>query len=288
MRIEDVVEKFNTTPFLFLGSGITRRYYNLPDWKGLLKHFAYEIKADDFMYSAYENRALKEETPQGLLPKVAELIQKDYDEKWFIDPSIRTLNDEMLVKVKEGLSPFKAEIAAYIKKKSIVVEEYKPEIEMLTKLSEKNIAGVITTNYDDFIENNFNGYTKYVGQRELVFSAIQGIAEIFKIHGSIEDPESLIINEQDYIDFDKRSPYLAAKLMTIFMEYPIIFMGYSISDTNIQKIIKSIIDCLDVQQLKMLEDRFVFVEYQSGKVGSEVTPYTILIDDKPLAMTKLL
>lgn len=287
MRIEDVVEKFNTTPFLFLGSRITRRYYNLPDWKGLLKHFAYEIKADDFMYSAYENRALKEETPQGLLPKVAELIQKDYDEKWFIDPSIRTLNDEMLVKVKEGLSPFKAEIAAYIKKKSIVVEEYKPEIEMLTKLSEKNIAGVITTNYDDFIENNFNGYTKYVGQRELVFSAIQGIAEIFKIHGSIEDPESLIINEQDYIDFDKRSPYLAAKLMTIFMEYPIIFMGYSISDTNIQKIIKSIIDCLDVQQLKMLEDRFVFVEYQSGKVGSEVTPYTILIDDKPLAMTKI-
>lgn len=81
MRIEDVVEKFNTTPFLFLGSGITRRYYNLPDWKGLLKHFAYEIKTDDFMYSAYENRALKEETPQGLLPKVAELIQKDYDEK---------------------------------------------------------------------------------------------------------------------------------------------------------------------------------------------------------------
>lgn len=54
--------------------------------------------------------------------------------------------------------------------------------------------------------------------------------------------------------------------MTIFMEYPIIFMGYSISDTNIQKIIKSIIDCLDVQQLKMLEDRFVFVEYSLEKL----------------------
>ena len=287
MKIEDVIEKFNTTPFLFLGSGVTRRYYNLPDWRGLLKHFAYEIKTDDFIYSAYENKASKEENPEGLLPKVAEMIQIDYDEKWFRDPSIRTLNDDMLAKVKEGLSPFKAEIASYIKNNSIVVEEYESEIEMLAKLSEKNIAGVITTNYDDFVEYNFNGYTKYVGQRQLVFSAVQGIAEIFKIHGSIEEPGSLIINEQDYIDFDKRSPYLAAKLMTIFMEYPIIFMGYSISDTNIQKIIKSIIDCLDVQQLKMLEDRFVFVEYQPGKVGSEVTPYTIMIDDKPLAMTKI-
>lgn len=172
MKIEDVVEKFNTTPFLFLGSGITRRYYNLPDWRGLLKHFAYEIKADDFAYSAYENKASKEETPEGLLPKVAELIQVDYDEKWFSDPNIRTLNKDMLIKVKEGLSPFKAEVASYIKKNSVVVEEYKSEIEMLAKLSEKNIAGVITTNYDDFVENNFSGYTKYVGQRQLVFSAI--------------------------------------------------------------------------------------------------------------------
>ena len=179
MKIEDVVEKFNTTPFLFLGSGITRRYYNLPDWRGLLKHFAYEIKADDFAYSAYENKASKEETPEGLLPKVAELIQIDYDEKWFSDPNIRTLNKDMLIKVKEGLSTFKVEVASYI-----------------------------------------------------------------------------------------------------------IFMGYSISDTNIQKIIKSIIDCLDIQQLKILEDRFIFVEYQPGKIGSEVTPYTIMIDDKPLAMKK--
>ena len=88
---------------------------------------------------------------------------------------------------------------------------------MLSRLSEKNLAGVITTNYDNFIENHFNGYTVYVGQKELIFSAIQGVAEIFKIHGSVENPESLIINERDYMDCDRHSAYLAAKLMTIFM-----------------------------------------------------------------------
>lgn len=43
-------------------------------------------------------------------------------------------------------------------------------------------------------------------------------------------------------------------------------MGYSISDSNIQKIIKAIVDCLDSEQVKLLEDRFIFVEYQTGKV----------------------
>ena len=287
MNIENVVENFSTTPFLFLGSGITRRYYNLPDWKGLLEHFAREIRDDDFAYSSYENRASKLNAPVGLLPKVAELIQADYDEKWFNNEITRTLDEDFLKKVKNGLSPFKAEMAAYIKRNSIVEEKYKQEIEMLSKLSEKNIAGVITTNYDEFIENNFIGYTKFVGQKQLIFSAIQGIAEIFKIHGSVEDPDSLIINERDYIDFDQKSAYLAAKLMTIFMEYPIIFMGYSISDVNIQKIIKSLIGCLDMQQIKTLEDRFVFVEYQPGKVGIEVSPYTIMVDDKPLSTKRV-
>ena len=54
MKISDVVEKFNTTPFLFLGSGITRRYCNLPDWKGFLEHFAKQVNNDDFAYSAYD------------------------------------------------------------------------------------------------------------------------------------------------------------------------------------------------------------------------------------------
>ncbi len=289
MKLEDIISKFNTTPVLFIGSGMSRRYLSLPDWKGLLEHFARVIKDDIFTYRAYESNAKVLECKAGIMPKIAELIQKDFDLKWFTDPMIRTVNDEALVQIKNnGLSPFKAEIAAFIKRSTIIDPNYLEEINKLAQISEKSIAGVITTNYDSLLEDELQGFTKYVGQNQLIFSAIQGIAEIYKIHGSVENPDSIVINESDYVKFDGNSAYLAAKLMTIFMEYPIIFMGYSISDVNVQNIIKSIVNCLDKEQIKMLEDRFVFVEYKKGMIGVEVSPFTIMVDNKPLGMRKVM
>lgn len=287
MTIQDVFNKFNTTPFLFVGSGISRRYLDLPDWKGLLKHFAEVICDDEFAYDSYESKARTMKYKAGIMPKVAELIQRDFDQKWFADSSIRTVEEQELEQIHKGLSPFKAELAAYIRKKAIVNRKYQNEIDRLSEISKKNIAGVITTNYDCFLEDHFKGFTKYVGQSQLIFSSIQGIAEIYKIHGSLEIPESIIINEEDYVQFDEKSTYLAAKLMTIFIEYPIVFMGYSISDSNIQSIIKAIVNCLDVEQVKRLENRFLFVEYKEEMVGTDVTTYTIMVDEKPLTMKKV-
>ena len=288
MKLKDIVKKFETTPFLFVGSGLTRRYYNLPDWESLLRHFAYEINNDEFSYSYFKNKAEKFECNQGVLPKVAELIQLEYESQWFKNPSIRHVDGDILSEIKSGnISPFKAEIAQYIKCHSTLNVDYKDEVKLLSELSLKSISGVITTNYDTFLEDNFKGYVKFVGQKQLVFSAIQGIAEIFKIHGSVENPSSIIINEKDYIDFENNSAYLAAKLMTIFVEYPIVFIGYSLSDRNIQNIIKSIIDCLDDVQLVTLEERFIFVEYKKDAVNIDITPHTIVIGGKVLTITRV-
>lgn len=287
MTLQDVVGNFNTTPYIFVGSGLTRRYYNLPSWEELLKHFSTMISKDEFAYSSYVNRAQKLEHPQGMLPKVAELIQNDFDEMWFKTPGIRTTDKNLLACVKNNVSPFKIEIADYIKKHSTMNKEYADEVTLFSKITERSIAGFITTNYDEFLEKNTEGYKVFVGQKELIFSTIQGIAEIYKIHGSVNDPDSIVINEEEYEKFENDSPYLASKLMTIFMEYPIIFIGYSISDKNIQQILKSIVHCLDKNQLERLKDRFVFVEYEAGYTGVEVAPYTIMIDEIPLEMTNV-
>jgi hypothetical protein len=286
-KLDELVSSFNTTPFLFLGSGITRRYYNLPDWKNLLIHFANEVKNDDFAFSSYENLANGKEHPKGLYPLIAELIQRDYDEKWFNDARIRHIDKETAEKIKNGLSPFKGEMAHFIKRNSILNPEYEEEISLLKKLSERNLSGIITTNYDQFIENIFNNFKTYVGQRQLIFSTILGIAEIYKIHGSVDAPESIVINEKDYIEFDNNCPYLAAKLMTIFMEYPIVFIGYSLSDQNIKNIMAAMVNCLDEPQIEQLGKRFIFVEYSSEAEDITITPHSIFLGNKTLTIQKI-
>lgn len=288
MTLQEVVARFNTTPFLFAGSGITRRYYGLPDWVGLLTYFANKVKNDPFAYHYYENKASEVENRIEKLPLVASYIEKDFNDAWFNnEEGIRSASENVENAVANGVSPFKAEISEYISSLSTVDPAYLEEVEKLRSIAKNNLSGIITTNYDCFFEDNFEGYKTFVGQDELVFSQLQGIAEIYKIHGSVHIPQSIVINRADYQKFHDKGKYLAAKLMTIFMEYPIIFIGYSISDSDIQELLGNVVECLPSDKIEMLQKRFVFVEYKSGFAGSEVSSHSLVLDGKLLEMTKI-
>lgn len=288
MTLQDVVAKFNTTPFLFAGSGITRRYYGLPDWVGLLSYFAKKVKNDSFAYQYYENKVADVEPVEERLPAIASFIERDFNEVWFADQEgVRSGSEKVSKLVEEGVSPFKAEIAAYIESISMIKEEYVEEVSKLKEISERNISGVITTNYDNFFEELFEGYKTFVGQDELVFSQLQGVAEIYKIHGSITEPKSIVINKADYQSFKEKGKYLAAKIMTIFMENPIVFIGYSISDPDIQDILTNVVECLPYEKIGVLQKRFVFVEYQMNQIGAQVSSHSLLINGKLIEMTKV-
>lgn len=284
--LKELVSQFNTTPFLFVGSGISRRYYNLPDWRGLLREFAQRLSADPFTLEAYESRAGNRDDEMHL-PRTASLIQEDFDKRWFSDPSIRRISDAEARAIHKGSSPFKLEVAHWIAKQNVYKEEYKQEIKKLKSISNKNISGVITTNYDIFFETLFEGYKVFVGQDELVFSATQGIGEIYKIHGSIRRPDTLLINEADYSVFNSKSKYLASKLMTIFMEFPIIFLGYSISDSNIRNILEDIAVCLPQDKIQTLQDRFIFVSYQRDFQDYSISSIIFPLNNKSIAMTRI-
>ena len=122
--------------------------------------------------------------------------------------------------VENGLSPFKAELAALIARRSAAKPEYTDEIRRLKQISRKNLAGVITTNYDLFFERLFEDYKSYVGQEELLFSPIQGVAEIYKIHGSVSNPDSIVINNDDYQAFKEQQYDLLADHVRQHVDIP--------------------------------------------------------------------
>jgi len=282
-ELKDLIRNFNTIPFLFVGSGITRRYYGLPNWEGLLRIFASRMGDDEYIYNSYVSKVQDKKD----YPMIAELIEKDFKQRWFDDKNFRNLSDNYLSFIEENVSPFKVEIASYVENNSIVLPQYKTEIDKFRELTKKSISGIITTNYDCFLENHTDRYTTYIGQEELVSSNIQGIAEIYKIHGCITNPDSIVINKTDYEEFEAKSQYLAAKLMTIFLEYPIIFVGYSITDENIQKILKAIVDCLSDKNISKLRNRFIFVEYSENDNIIDISSLLKEVGGKNILMTKV-
>ncbi|WP_096155711.1 SIR2 family protein [Bacillus sp. FJAT-45066] len=67
---------------------------------------------------------------------------------------------------------------------------------------------------------------RIVGQHVIRQKKSTDIGHILKIHGSVEECNSIVIEQQDYDSFFNKQIYLIAKLFTYFMEHPIIFIGY--------------------------------------------------------------
>lgn len=293
--LEDLVKSFTSSPFLFAGSGISRRYLGCPSWEELLQYFANKLNPDIFAFRNFESKA-KEKLRQKnvpnsrefLYPIIAELIAAEFDDKWLSDSSFRTTDasSEELI-LKGEASPFYVELANYLSSFSDLVPDYISEIEQLKRAAYNSISGIITTNFDTLMED-FTSFIPIVGQEQLLFSTTLNIAEVYKIHGSITEPNSLVICREDYERFNSKSAYLAAKLLTIFLEYPIIFIGYSLNDANIRNILNAIVGCLSENNLRKLENRFIFIEYvEELEEPYLISPTDVLIGEYTLRMTKI-
>lgn len=86
--LDDLIEEFDIISFLFVESGISRRYYNLPDWIGLLKQMVKQFNDNPFAFRFYEDTVSFRETPYGLNPAIASLIEEDYNREWFKNNSL--------------------------------------------------------------------------------------------------------------------------------------------------------------------------------------------------------
>lgn len=269
--IKELLDKTPSLPVLFIGSGFTRRYLNLPDWEGLLKKFCIKPNVE---YSYYHDKAKRESrgSRELLFPKIADYIEDDFNEIWYTSDNYAGSREQHKEDIEAKISPFKLSLADYFNSATLkYADEYKNEIPKLKEIGNKNISCVITTNYDLFLEHCFgeDRFKTYIGQNELLFSTTYELAEIYKIHGCCSKPDSIIINGYDYEQYIKKNAYLSSKILTMFLENPIVFVGYSISDPNIRRILQSISDCLENEQLLQLKERLIFIEWNKTQIMND-------------------
>ena len=256
----------NAAPFLFVGSGLSRRYLGLDGWVDLLKRMAAMTGRP---YGYYASKA------DTTLPRVATEIAVPFHELWWTDPRFEESRDRYSEALRTREGPLKVEVARYMEDADNALPTAGPRADELAVLANAVIDGVITTNYDPLLERIFPDFVPYVGQDELLFTDPKGVGEIYKIHGSITRPESIVLTEGDYAEFNARNPYLAAKLLTIFVEHPVVFLGYRLSDVNVTEILVSIARVLTTENLGRLQDRLIFVQWDPDQleptlVGSQI------------------
>ncbi|MBE1499042.1 hypothetical protein H4696_006142 [Amycolatopsis lexingtonensis] len=248
------IKSSRTLPVLFVGSGISRRYLGLPDWRGLLSHFSATMGKP---ITYYEGKS------QTGLPGVATEIARDLYELWWTDDvyaDSRAQNEHL---VQHFSDPLKIEISRYIEgfDSPSLPSELLAEMESLARV---NAHAVLTTNWDHLLEKSFPSYHTFVGQESVLFAETQGIGEIYKIHGSMEEPSSLVLTHEDYVEYEARNPYLLAKVLTFFVENPIVFLGYSLTDSHIQELLGKLLDCISVANIERLNERLIFIRRPSS------------------------
>lgn len=290
MEIEELKDLFhnkllktNALPFLFVGSGFSKRYLKTESWKDLLSKFA--IEADCKNINDYISSI---ENGENRLEEVATLLSKDFRDKWWVLDKYKDSVSKYSSEIKNISSPLKLEISNYLKeidieeKISQLDEDLSSEIKLLSDIK---IDGLFTTNYDLLLDHIFDNYTTFINQKNILNSRNYAINEMYKIHGCCTDFDNIILTKEDYDKFEKDNLYVIAKLITIFVEHPVIFLGYSLNDRYIRKIITSIMDIVGADNFVKLKDRFIFVSRNLSV--TDMSTKDIDIEGKSLTITKI-
>lgn len=301
-EIIKIVSSFRQLPYLFVGTGLSMRYANAPSWKNLL--FGIWSRLNDTK-SEYDFERIvqgierdiklkygdlsKEEQKYYINPILATKIEEEFCSLYFNNSSFYTSffskeqNEEI---IHNHYNPFKYYVAKVLDKIKVdITKPDYPEIKDLV-INQNKIAGIITTNYDNILENTFSDFSVMIGQDNMLVSNTFNIFEIFKIHGCVTCPDSIVLTEKDYCNFESKLKYLSAKLLTIFVEHPIIFLGYGMGDINIRKIFQEIAECLNPEQLEKVKNNFIFVTPAFGK-KEQIHEKEIVFGKKVITMKEL-
>lgn len=272
-ELRESLVKSHALPILFAGSGLSRRYIGSPNWEGLLEQFA-ALTNKSMPY--YRGMAGND------LPRMASLIAENFYGEWFDSSKYEDSRSAFEAQVQDFADPLKYEISRAIQCLDYLEEDAVRN--ELQALAGAHVHAIVTTNWDTILEDVFKDLEVFVGQQDVLFATTQTVGEIYKIHGSITDPTSLILTSKDYSVYWKKNPYLIAKLLTLFVEHPVLFIGYSLRDEHINHMLGNLISCLTAEQIAVLNDRLIFVRRAGGGESDALARSSMTVGDHTLSI----
>ena len=98
---------------------------------------------------------------------------------------------------------------------------------------------IITTNYDSLLERSTSPNAKLfsVVAKDSDLLLTQNDRYIVKMHGDLSAPESIILKESDYINYEQTHPLITTFIRSLLINHVFLFIGYSLNDYNLNLII---------------------------------------------------
>lgn len=258
--LKTLLEIQKKQPILFIGSGISKRYLNLPDWRTLLINL-YEIHGKGKMhFLTDEEQLLRHHSSNDVYKHLASKLEK---ESALITESDHPIINEVLEEFVE--EKYKSKFKGIIAKTIINSQEQEyqsEEFENFKRLLETSHS-IITTNYDTLIEENTTRIP-VIGNDILETNPI---GSVYKIHGCVNDIDKIVITSEDYKKMEKEYELINSHLLSMFIHNPVIFLGYSISDENIQNLLNVIFKYVDPNSElgEKITNNFLIIEYNKHK-----------------------
>ncbi len=176
-----------------------------------------------------------------------QIVDRFNENKKYVENSDKEYTDEEILKIPQFVYNEDSEL--YFK---ILEEEYNklpdetnPIINILLELQPNHI---ITTNFDRLIEysiekqhiygntmyEDFSKYSRIINDTGFIFAKKPHY--FIKMHGDLEDRASIVLKEDDYLEFSATHSLVETFVKSLFVNHTILFVGYGLKDNNLKLI----------------------------------------------------
>ena len=106
---------------------------------------------------------------------------------------------------------------------------------------------IVTTNWDDLIEQAYRASRKSlrvaVHDADLAYHDGNSPA-LIKLHGSISQPDTLVITSDDFYDVFHRLPQMTNFVRSLFATRTLLFMGFGLTDEDFRRLYHEVVRAL--------------------------------------------